>query len=221
MTTVPDLGNVFHSIQLPDGQVIKGNKSIPLLERESAKIFKYGVKDRTVLDIGAWDGAFSFEAERREAKLVHATDYHCWGGPGVGTKKAFDYAHAALDSKVITTEIDVFDLKPDEMGTFDVVLFLGVLYHLRNPLDGLQIVYDMTKEYAVIETQCALVDDPRPLLRFYLGGELNNDKTNFFVPNLKALENMLLEVGFSRVEAVLAGAVSPEKNARAIAYAFK
>src|SRR5688500_13171529 len=88
----------------------------------------------TVLDIGAWDGAYSFEAERRGAARVLATDSFAWGGGGWGTKAGFELAREALDSKVEDLTIDPFDLDADSVGTFDVVLFLGVLYHLKDPI---------------------------------------------------------------------------------------
>ena len=88
----------------------------------------------TVLDIGAWDGFFSFECERRGASRVVAADYYSWHGPGWGTKAGFQLAREALGSRVEDVDIDVMDLSPERVGTFDVVLFLGVLYHLRHPL---------------------------------------------------------------------------------------
>ena len=95
------------------------------------------LRGKTVLDIGAWDGFYSFEAERRGARRVLAADSYCWGGNGWGTKKGFDLARKTLGSKVESLEIDVMDLTPEKVGTFDLVLFLGVLYHMRYPLQVL------------------------------------------------------------------------------------
>ena len=55
----------FHSFDLPDGESIKGYKSEAILRREAAAILPDDLTGKSVLDIGAWDGYFSFEAERR------------------------------------------------------------------------------------------------------------------------------------------------------------
>src|SRR5260221_13968815 len=89
------------------------------------------LRGKTVLDIGAWDGFFSFECERRGASRVVAADYYSWHGSGWGTKAGFTLAREVLGSGVEDIDIDVMDLTPERVGTFDLVLFLGVLYHLR------------------------------------------------------------------------------------------
>jgi len=61
-------------------------------------------------------------------------DYFCWSGPGWGTKAGFDLGREALGSKVEDREIDTLDVSPENTGIFAVVLFLGVLYHMRHPL---------------------------------------------------------------------------------------
>ena len=79
----------------------------------------------TVLDIGSWDGFFAFEAERRGASRVLATDSFCWNGDGWGTKDG-SIARKVFNSKVEDLEIDVLELSPEKVGTFDLVLCLGV-----------------------------------------------------------------------------------------------
>lgn len=197
-------------------------KSLEQLRDEAERIFIEGVKGKTVLDIGAWDGYFSFEAERRGAARVLATDYFRWSGPGWGTKAGFDHAHKKLQSKVESRDVDVFGLDPRELGVFDVVLFLGVLYHLKNPLGGLEQVFKMTNEMAVIETQTDELENPAPVMRFYLGRELANDPTNFWAPNLPCLGNMLREVGFKRFKySQTPNANQPRGRGRSIVHASK
>jgi len=106
----------------------------------------------TVLDIGSWDGFFAFEAERRGASRVLATDSFCWSGDGWGTKDGFNLARKVLNSKVEDLEIDVLDLSPEKVGTFDLVLCLGVLYHMRNPLLALERVYSVAKHQLILDT---------------------------------------------------------------------
>jgi len=114
----------FHLLDLGNGIITPGSrdpqKRIPFLGLPE------DLRGMSVLDIGAWDGAYSFEAERRGASRVLATDYYCWSGPGWGTKDGFNLARQALNSKVEDREIDVLDLSAEIIGTFDLVLFLGV-----------------------------------------------------------------------------------------------
>jgi len=186
----------FHSFRFKDGMQVSGKKPLDRLNAEAELIFKIPVNGKSVLDIGAWDGFFSFEAEKRGASRILATDHFCWSGPGWGTKAGFDFAHGKLGSSVASADVDVFDLSPQRFGSFDIVLFLGVLYHLKNPLGGLEVVYSMTNECAVIETMVDALDVRAPVMRFYLGNELSDDPTNFWGPNLLCLRKMLLEVGF-------------------------
>jgi tRNA (mo5U34)-methyltransferase len=212
----------FHSFDFGDGEQAHGMKSLDQLQREANLIFEDGVEGKSVLDIGAWDGYFSFEAERRGAARVLATDHFCWSGPGWGTKAGFDHAHKKLLSRVESRDIDVFALDPAELGVFDVVLFLGVLYHLKNPLGGLEQAYKMTRDLAVIETQTDELENPVPVMRFYLGRELANDPTNFWAPNLPCLENMLREVGFVRFKySQTPNVTQPKGRGRSIVHAWK
>lgn len=154
----------------------------------------------SVLDIGAWDGFFSFAAERRGAQRVLATDSFCWDGGGWGTKAGFDLARRALNSKVEDKRIEVIDLSPDTVGVFDVVLFLGVLYHMKHPLLALERVASVTRTQLIMQTQVDMLAVARPAMAFYPGTELNGDPTNWVGPNPAAVVAMLQLVGFTRVE---------------------
>lgn len=188
----------FHSIELAGGVVTSGVKSKATLKAEAALVFKYPVAGKTVLDIGAWDGFFSFEAERLGAADVLSTDSFCWGGPGWGTKAGFDFAHLSLRSRCRSLEIDVFDLDPKASGQFDVVLFLGVFYHLRDPRGGLERAAAMSRDQIVVETVTANNETSLPAMQFAPG--FDDDATNFWIPNLACLEGMLRTFGFSRFE---------------------
>ena len=99
----------------------------------------------TVLDVGAWDGFFSFECERRGAERVVAADWFAWHEAARGSKESFELAREALGSSVEDVEIRVEELSPERVGTFDLVLFAGVLYHVRDPLRALEAVASVTK----------------------------------------------------------------------------
>src|SRR6266568_9564153 len=71
---------------------------------------------KTVLDIGAYDGFFSFEAERRGAARVVAADKFCWGIPGgMCDGRGFQIAHWARGSKVERRVIAVEDISPESV----------------------------------------------------------------------------------------------------------
>jgi tRNA (mo5U34)-methyltransferase len=209
----------FHSIALSDDEITGGFKPIWLLNAEADLLFRSGlVEGKSVLDIGAWDGFFSFEAERRSAARVLATDHFCWSGPGWGTKAGFDHAHKALGSSVESMDIDVIDLDPKQLGTFDVVLFPGVLYHLKDPFGGLEKAGSMSHDLLIVETATAMNEIKEPVMRFYLGDELGGDPTNYFSPNEVCLKNMLKEIGFKRFQSAL---VDLTGNPRLIIHAWR
>lgn len=69
----------FHSIDLGDGEVTSGTKSASeLAAQTNALCLPLSLAGQTALDIGAWDGFFSFELERRGAKRVVALDEYAW-----------------------------------------------------------------------------------------------------------------------------------------------
>lgn len=153
-----------------------------------------------MLDIGALYGAFSFEAERRGAARVVALDYPAWRKDGWTGKAGFDFAKRVLGSKISESFCRLEDADPNVLGTFDIVLFLGVLYHATDPLGYLAKVRSLCCGMAIIETHVDAIDYPRPACVFYPGATLNGDPSNYFGPNPQAVEAMCLEVGFSRVE---------------------
>lgn len=188
----------YHSIELRPGIVTPGRAAernvLPFLGIPA------DLSGKTVLDIGCWDGFFSFECERRGAKRVVAADV--WETLG---RDAFDFARAELDSAVEPVQASVYDLPEALRGErFDLVLFLGVLYHLKHPLLALEKAARVTAPggLAIVETAVdaeALMD--RPLMAFYPGDELNGDPTNWWTPNVPALASMLGTCGFADVVA--------------------
>jgi tRNA (mo5U34)-methyltransferase len=162
-----------------------------------------------VLDIGCSDGYFSFEAERRGASVV-AIDFVPEHYTGFAT------ARKILGSGVEYRMDNVYNLSPEGYGQFDVVLFLGVLYHLRKPLAALDAVRSVTKEGGQLFVGTMMIDEyvqlpdgqvttlaalnplltELPLWQAYPGDSLNGDFTNCFAPNRRALEVALQEAQF-------------------------
>jgi len=191
----------FHTIDLGNGIVTKGADST------LTKLPKIGMPTdltgKSVLDIGAWDGAFSFEAERRSAKRVLAIDSFSWNGSNWGSKKkGFEFARQTLHSKVEDREMEVLDLSPDLIGTFDVVFFLGVLYHMKYPLLALEHVASVASDMLILETAVDLIGVRTPAAAFYRADEFGEDDTNWWAPNPPGLYAMLQAVGFKRIQTV-------------------
>src|SRR4051794_8165773 len=167
----------FHSLDLGDGVVTQGTKSLAQIEAEEV-LFLDGIDLRgaSVIDIGACNGAFTFAAARRGAERVLAVDSYVWSHPVFRGKEAFDLAQAALRLPNIETRTsEVSELSPDTVGLFDVALFLGVLYHLPSPLEGLEHAASVARECLVVETQSDLNDIEQPAMVYYPGASLNND----------------------------------------------
>jgi len=190
----------YHRIDLGHGIITPG------FDRTEDKLKRLelpkSLKGLTVLDVGAWDGFFSFEAERRGAARVLATDSFSWGQGGFATKAGFILARKVLNSKVEDMDIDVLDLSPERVGLFDVVLFLGVLYHMRHPLLALERVFSVTGKQLILETHVDMLWLRRPAAAFYPARELRGDPTNWWGPNPPAVIAMLKSVGYSTVRVV-------------------
>ncbi len=138
-------------------------------------------------------------------------------GWGTGQGKAgFALARAALHSRVEDADVDVMDLSPERLGSFDVVLLLGVLYHLPNPLLALERVAAVTADMLILETVVDMVGLGRPAAAFYPDRELNGDPTNWWGPNHAAVRGMLHSVGFARVDVITPVRSAPFRAARAV-----
>jgi tRNA (mo5U34)-methyltransferase len=228
----------FHSIDLGDGIVTKGQKTQKALAKELSALRLPDVRGKEVLDIGALDGFYSFEAEQRGARRVVALDLQAWEvetnfseeyrrhcltsgcdpDPPYKTewlqwsrrpaelpgKRRFDIAHRVLGSRVEAVVRDFMRTGPEDIGTFDVVLFLGVLYHMQDPLGAMKRVASLTRQVAVIETEAMFTPalEQRALCEFFPSNELNGDYTNWWAPNGRALTGLCRAAGFNRVDIV-------------------
>jgi tRNA (mo5U34)-methyltransferase len=204
----------WHSIDLGDGVVTPGRKgTLALMESELAGMRLPDLRGRTVLDIGAWDGWFSFAAERLGARGVTALDHYVWeqdifgdaapGDPLPG-RRGFDLAHRVLRSSVQPLHLDFAAGDIHGLGVYDVVLFLGVVYHLQNPLEALIRLREHTGELAIIESEAAEWPghEELGLLEFFPADELHGDASNFYAPSAAALCALCRAAGFAGAEVV-------------------
>jgi len=190
----------FHSIDLGDGVVTQGAKPAQRLAFQARHVFRHPLSGQSILDIGCWDGFFSFEAHRRGAGRVLAADHHVWNR-GWGRREAFELARACLAPAVTVREIPFDEMTPDTVGTHDVVLFLGILHHMRHPLAALERAASLTRHMLVVETpvDTRLPPDP-PALAFYPFDEFRGDPGTFWGPNPAGVVAMLRACGFRKVE---------------------
>ncbi len=190
----------FHSFRLPDGRQFEGHLSLEELEtRVSLMPIPEDLSGKRVLEIGAWDGWFSFEMERRGAEVVALDCVEV---------KNFLYIHQELGSKIDYRIADFQHVSPRSYGRFDIVLFLSVLYHLKHPLLALEKVCALTSDLAVVSS--FITDDYTrpaeellreiPRLEFYETDELGGQMDNWFGPNLASLMALCRAAGFARVE---------------------
>ena len=188
----------FHQIDFGDGVLSPGHIRISKIRRMSRMLFDgLELEGRTLLDIGCWDGAYSIEAARRGA-IVTATDHYVWHEAPI-RRQAFDLAVGRLAPTVSVLDLPVEDLTVERLGTFDIVLFLGVLYHLRNPFAALERVAKLAGDMLVVETRMTMRHLGRPVMQFHPGRTLENDPTNWWTPNRRCVEDMLRDLGFRRI----------------------
>jgi tRNA (mo5U34)-methyltransferase len=200
----------FHSIDVGDGIVTPGSCPPAYLNQMwNVMQLPSDMRGLRVLDVGTYDGYFAFEAEKRGAEVV-AIDIHPFDC------RCFALSQKLLGSKVVYHQMSVYELDQNRLGgTFDVVLCLGVYYHLRHLFLGLDNLWAITRgelclETHVIDNGFALADgssttlkdfDRRlaatPIYRFYRFNELGDDYSNWFGGNVAAVMESLSSAGFT------------------------
>lgn len=148
----------YHRIEVAPGVVTKGWDAAvysqkPVLD----EINRRDMAGQRVLDVGCRDGLFSFAAEKRGAAFVLGIDNNLSRG-------ATEFLIPHFGSKVQMREINVYDFESAEK--FDVVIFPGVLYHLRFPFYGLKRLADVMRPGGtmIIETAVYLGQPNLPML---------------------------------------------------------
>ncbi|HVL02911.1 MAG TPA: DUF1698 domain-containing protein [Acidimicrobiales bacterium] len=205
------------------------SETVPLRESELPDF-----SGRSVLDIGAWDGYYSFLAERLGASRVVALDHYVWGvdipkrseywaecskngtlpdhsrdlvdfwNPSLPGRAGFDFAKEVLNSKVEPVVGDYMTMDLEALGTFDIVLYLGVLYHMKEPLTALERVRRLTREVSVVESAAVEIrgHEDTDLVWFSPGNELSSDYGNWYMFSLKALHGACRAAGFGEVKTI-------------------
>jgi tRNA (mo5U34)-methyltransferase len=192
----------FHRIELPDGLVTPG-WSDPRTEKLPYYRLPEDMTGMRVLDIGCAEGFFSFEAERRGAAEVVAIDSF------PDSVRRFNICREAFDARAQAFLTNVYDLSERTFGTFDLVMFFGVLYHLRHPLLALEKVFSVCSGTVLLQT--ASFENPAlgeaSAAEFHpfgiQSGPPDNplfDPTVFWIPNSACVRDMMAHVGFEDIE---------------------
>ena len=201
----------FHSIDVGDGLITPGTCPVGYQSAMWDTLrMPENMSGLRVLDIGTYDGFFAFECEKRGAEVVaiDVVPEDC---------RCFALAKRLRGSRITYHQMSVYDLREDTLGgTFDLVLCLGVYYHLRHLFLALDSLWRITRselrlETHVIDHHLVLADgsvvelkdvDPRlvdvPIYRFYRFNELNKaDYSNWFGGNVAAVLESLASSGFT------------------------
>ena len=189
----------WHSFELPDGTLIQGVCDLPGLKTRIEQFpIPRNLRGKRVLDIGAWDGWYSFEMECRGAEVLAIDN---WDNP------RFHQMRAALGSRVEYRQFDIYELTPERVGRFDIVLFMGVLYHLKHPLLALERVCALTTGMAAVDSFILREThrrgdnvERRPVMEFYETDEFGGQTDNWVAPSLTCMQAFCRTAGFARVE---------------------
>jgi tRNA (mo5U34)-methyltransferase len=163
---------------------------------------------KRVLDVGCSDGFYSFTCEQRGADVVALDDESSLlAGEGNG----FTVARELLGSKVDYRVADVETLGESDLGLFDLVLFVNVLYHVQNPQRALHALAAVTRPGGRMVLKTIFRNDVRVWVRgrpygfdfdrkpkwwYFPTDELGGDPTNWWAPNRAGLVGMLEATGW-------------------------
>ena len=178
----------YHSIDLGNGIVTPGHCGAP--NNHIMSIYDtIDFRGKKVLDVGCWDGLWAIEAEKRGATTVHAIDKI--ENRTHNEVRSIEIALEALDSKVhYRSDLSVYDVEALGVNDFDVVVFCGLFYHLKDPLLALARLRKVMKEGGIIIVEGELLqDESASYARFYYRDWLCNDPSNWWVPTLPCLRD--------------------------------
>jgi SAM-dependent methyltransferase len=183
----------YHVIEVAPGVFTEGDpQQVPPQRLVMRLLEGVSFQGKRVLDVGCRDGLFSFEAERRGASEVVGIDNDLSTG-------AVEVLIPHFRSRVHMAEMNVLDLRPETFGTFDVVVFAGVLYHMRYPAWTLQILRNVLRDGGTMVLETAVMDgfESYPLLYCPVDDEGPFEATSPTFFNRRGLRDTLRSVGFA------------------------
>lgn len=212
---VKELGKWFHNLDLQGVQTAPDH-FLGDYPRNKWKSFADSIPSdlhgRTVLDIGCNAGFYSIEMKRRGADRVVAIDFD------ERYLAQARFAAEVCEADIEFQQLSVYDVA--KLGQkFDVVLFMGVLYHLRHPLLAIDLIHEhVARDLLVFQSmqrgsdeaapvdpdyqfwQKDIFDDPRFPRMYFIENKYAGDPTNWWIPNRACSEAMLRSAGFEVLE---------------------
>jgi len=182
----------YQSIPLGEGLITPGETGDATQRKLAMMNLPEDLTGKSVLDIGCNEGFFSFEAERRGASRVLAVD------KGEDARAKFALVKKILGSGVEITDENLLDVQPSKLGRFDIVFFLAVLHHLRYPILAIDRIFELTREFAVMEFVEAVPEthqDQSALVR-----RMSKKGHLHMLPTRTLALELLEQAGFARVE---------------------
>ena len=212
MSAIAHLAPWFHNLHLPGGEQTAPHHPLgdfPLVKwRQIEPFIAPDLTGQRVLDIGCNAGFYSFELARRGAEVTaididaHYLNQAHWAAAQFGLCERIRFQQASVYDLVGSAE------------RFDIVWFLGVLYHLRHPLLALDVLHEITARQMVLQTLTMPgdvvvtppsgigLDERNELTRHgwpcmaFIERELADDPTNWWAPNHACVEAMVRSAGF-------------------------
>jgi tRNA (mo5U34)-methyltransferase len=214
---VQELGPWFHNLRLGVDKAVQTAPDHPLGDFPAtfwqyfAHVVPTDLTGKSVLDIGCNAGFYSFEMKRRGAARVLGVD-----SEPLYLRQA-EFARDQLGIDVEFRQMDVYDI--DQLAeTFDLVLFLGVFYHLRHPLYALEKVTKLVGDQLLFQSmergsseimnvapdydfpENGVFFDERFPRMYFIEQRFAGDPTNWWIPNAAASAAMLRSVGLIILE---------------------
>lgn len=198
--------NWWHSVPLPNGDRINGahdDKDLQFKMWRAMQIADHGGLDgKRVLDIGANDGFFTLAAHMAGAKSVTSIDkdWKSWPGNIQYTTKVWD-----VSPEIVTADFRTYDFQQ----RYDVIFFLGVLYHLEDVFTCMKTLRALLEDHGTIymETQMSAVQSDLPIFEFAsdiyptVAGQGKHKRnmvgiSNYLFPNEHAIRNLAYTYDF-------------------------
>jgi len=186
----------FHSIDLGNGVVTKGHKSLELLDAEFGRLglTEEHLDGKRVLDIGCNDGYMALRCEQLGADVTAVDGVY---------RDGLKYVRRHLQPLFRFYDIDLMSPSFTELGRFDVILYLGVLYHTMYPFEQLLRIAGACEVGSTVYLESEFYDLPgyetKPTISFNYDGGIVDDLRSPVFPSVAWITTTLGLVGFPEI----------------------